>query len=215
MEGNALKMQIKFAVDDFSLEGELSVPLSDSSCAGVVICHPHPQYGGDMRNNVVQTVRNSLIQKGIAVLTFNFRGVGNSEGVYSGGEGEDRDAVAALDYLKTVDQVTDRPIGLCGYSFGAGVASRVAMQYQGLTALALISGSVQSEWINLPSIPKLIISGDRDDYVPQKDVRLLEEKLPNPREIIVVPGADHWWSPGEDALELQVGNFFEKELAVS
>ncbi|MCL0043346.1 alpha/beta hydrolase [Dehalococcoidia bacterium] len=208
-------MEIQFVADGFSLEGELLLPLSDSHCSGVVICHPHPQYGGDMHNNVVQTVRNSLIQKGIAVLTFNFRGVGNSEGTYSGGEGEGKDAVAALDYLKTVDQVTDRPIGLCGYSFGAHVASSVAMQYPGLTALGLISGVVESEWINLPSIPKLIISGDRDEYVSNKDVESLETNLPHPREIIMVPGVDHFWSPGEDVLDMHIGNFFEKELSVS
>jgi len=206
-------MQIQFEADGFSLEGELSLPISNSQCPGVVICHPHPQYGGNMLNNVVQTVRNTLAQKAIAVLTFNFRGVGNSQGTYSGGEGEDKDAIAALDYLKTVDQIAQGPIGLCGYSFGAGVASRVAMQYQGLTALGLISGSVQPEWVNLPSIAKLFISGDRDEYVSNKDVESLESNLPHPREIIMVPGVDHFWSSGEDVLNTHIGNFFERELS--
>jgi alpha/beta superfamily hydrolase len=208
-------MQIQFKSDEFLLEGDVFVPDINSSCPGVVICHPHPQFGGDMLNNVVQTVRNSLIRKRIAVLTFNFRGVGKSEGSYTGGQGEDEDAISALDYLKTIGQVMDMPIGLCGYSFGAGVASRVAMRYSDLSALVLISGVVQPEWANLPSIPKLFLSGDRDEYVSEQDRILLESTLRPPREIVLVEDVDHWWSPGEDILDSQVGNFFGQELSAS
>ena len=76
------------------LEALLAVP--ESPKAGLVVCHPHPLYGGDMENPVVVRVVEVAQGVGIATLRFNFRGVGASGGVHAGGKDEQDDVAAAL-----------------------------------------------------------------------------------------------------------------------
>src|SRR5438445_631443 len=103
-----------------TLEARLAVPASPGG--GIVICHPHPLYGGDMDNPVVVRVQEVCAELGLATLRFNFRSVGGSTGSHANGVGEQDDAVAALHVLaKTVG---DRPLAIAGYSFGARVAAR-------------------------------------------------------------------------------------------
>ena len=63
---------------------------------GVVVCHPRPQYGGDMENNVVLAACRALAERGCAALRFNFRGIGRSEGDFDPGQDAQADARAAL-----------------------------------------------------------------------------------------------------------------------
>ena len=65
-----------------------------------LICHPHPQFGGTMDNKVVQTLAKAFVELGFATMRFNFRGVGNSAGVFDDGVGETEDAAAALEWAK-------------------------------------------------------------------------------------------------------------------
>src|SRR5438094_10611387 len=98
-----------------TLEARLAVPASPGG--GVVICHPHPLYGGDMDNPVVVRVQQVCADLGLATLRFNFRGVGGSSGTHGGGGAEQDDARAALDALSKATGA--RPLGIAGYSFGA------------------------------------------------------------------------------------------------
>src|SRR5438093_5275897 len=93
---------------------------------GVVVCHPHPMYGGDMHNNVVDAVCETAVTEGIAALRFNFRGIGASEGRYDNGVGEQDDVRAALAYLRELPEVDSARVALAGYSFGAAVALQAA-----------------------------------------------------------------------------------------
>src|SRR2546427_10424435 len=68
---------------DVALESRLAVP--PGAPAGVVICHPHPLYGGDMDNPVVVRVQQVCADLGLATLRFNFRGGGGSSGTHGGG----------------------------------------------------------------------------------------------------------------------------------
>ena len=79
-------MHVTFPSADLTLEGHLTLP-PGATRAGV-ICHPHPQYGGDMHNPVVGAIEAGLQRAGFATLRFNFRGVGRSTGAYDGGSGE-------------------------------------------------------------------------------------------------------------------------------
>src|SRR5437899_2083890 len=103
-----------------ALEGRLAAPAT-ATRAGAVLCHPHPEYGGSMDNAVVVTVAAALVAGGFATLRFNFGGVGQSEGAFSGGPVEIDDARAALGVLAEMLRPGD-PIILVGYSFGAWVA---------------------------------------------------------------------------------------------
>src|SRR5579863_8869759 len=88
-----------------------------------VVCHPHPLYSGTMHNKVVFQAAKSLHKCGAAVLRFNFRGVGKSEGTYDHGQGEQGDVRAAIDYLAA--ELPGLPILVAGFSFGSSVGLRV------------------------------------------------------------------------------------------
>src|SRR5437870_10480649 len=127
---------------DIVLVGRLAVPAG--ARAGVVICHPHPLYGGDMDNPVVVRVAEVCRQLGLATLRFNFRGVGASTGQHGQGRDERHDVTAALAHFASV-LPSDAPLGLAGYSFGAAVAARVAgerAEAPPLTAVALVAPPV-------------------------------------------------------------------------
>jgi alpha/beta superfamily hydrolase len=106
---------VTFNTDGLTLEGLLHLP-PVTPCPGVVVAHPHPQYGGDMHNNVVHALCRAVNSVGAAALRFNFRGVGASEGSFDNGVGEQRDVAGALEYLRALPEITAR-IALVGYSF--------------------------------------------------------------------------------------------------
>ena len=90
---------IAFPCGEISLEGVLHLPDGEGTFPGVVVCHPHPLYGGDMENNVVITICQAMVARSVAALRFNFRGAGGSGGQFGGGVKERDDVTAALDYL--------------------------------------------------------------------------------------------------------------------
>ncbi|MEM9036762.1 MAG: alpha/beta hydrolase [Actinomycetota bacterium] len=108
--------------DGLSLEGALSLPSGDV-VAAMTLAHPHPAYGGDMHAGVVGLLPELLVPHGIAVLRWNFRGVGRSAGAHAGGADEPLDVVAALDHLDGLGLGV--PIHLAGWSFGADVSLAV------------------------------------------------------------------------------------------
>ena len=116
------KRRVSFQSGSFSLEGVLSVPVGPDPAPAVLVCHPHPLYGGSMSNNVVNAVFDTLVEARFAALKFNFRGVGESQGSFTHGLGEGQDVVAALHLLHSLPEVDSLRIGLIGYSAGAGFA---------------------------------------------------------------------------------------------
>ena len=82
-----MEEHLTFPVGDISLEGLFSTP-QDTPQIGAILCHPHPLYGGEMRNNVVSALADTFQKAGIATLRFNFRGVGQSGGQHGEGEAE-------------------------------------------------------------------------------------------------------------------------------
>jgi len=149
---------------DAQLEALLHVPEGDGPFSGAVICHPHPQYGGDMYNNVVGALVRACLGEGLAALRFNFRGVGESGGAYDGGEGETDDVVAALECLRSLPEIDPERVVLAGYSFGAMMALRVASGREDLAAVVSVSNPTQrgpKVEIHLKA-PALFVTGDRD-----------------------------------------------------
>ena len=107
--------------DGLALEAELA--LAARAAGAVVLCHPHPQYGGTMRSLVISVLFNELPAAGYSCLRFNFRGVEGSQGTYDHGRGEALDVVGAIDALQVAEP--DRPIALVGWSFGGDMALSV------------------------------------------------------------------------------------------
>ncbi len=177
--------------------GELEAILEFPGDAGIngvaVVCHPHPQHGGTMHNKVAHTLARSFVRSNFAVLRFNFRGTEGSEGVYDNGVGELDDALAALAWIR--QQKVEGPLWLAGFSFGAAIAVRaaVARDVDGLISVApaiyRFAGNLDAQ----PDCPWLIIQGDEDELVEiDETVEWLDSLDPGP-ELLVVPGAEHFF----------------------
>ncbi len=124
---------------DITLETAWHFPETKKPWPAVVVCHPHPLYGGTMSSNVVFGICQALAERAIAALRFNFRGVGKSGGEFGEGVGEQEDVKAALDFAIATDGIDTERIGLAGYSFGGMVALPVAIRDERVKKLALVS----------------------------------------------------------------------------
>jgi len=206
-----IEEHVTFSGIGLELEGMLLQPQGEPPFPAVVVCHPHPQYGGDMNNNVVLAICHALEAVSIVSLRFNFRGVGRSGGSYSKGIGEQEDAKAALSFMSKLTNVDPERIGLAGYSFGTVVALPVALDSQQVRAIALISPVISQEsWQQLDSYenPKLILSGSNDFLVSSRDVQQRVGQGMQPNRCEVVPGADHFWLGYEGVISEKVSTFF-------
>jgi len=161
---------------------------------GVVITHPHPLYGGTMRNPVVEAVQSAYAHHGYATLRFNFRGVGSSQGDHDNGVGEQDDVRAAIAYVNQRDITT---VDLAGYSFGAWVNSGVAAdKHTPIESMMMVSppvGLIDFKNVSALSCLNLIVTGSRDDIAPVNRIR---ELLPtwNPDvQFEVIDGCDHFY----------------------
>jgi alpha/beta superfamily hydrolase len=212
----ALSIPWEHRDEQIMLEGTLSAPDGEGPHPAVALCHPHPRFGGDMHNNVVSAVADALVQRGIAAIRFNFRGVGGSGGQHDDGAGEQADARAALAYASLLPEVDGDRIGLAGYSFGAGIAAAVATG-AAVSALALIAlplralsdqPSALAEYPN----PALLLAGDSDDICPRAALIELAASLGSGVETRIVAGADHFWFGHEQEAGASAGEFFAARL---
>ena len=206
--------------DEIALEGTLFSPDRQEPSPAVVICHPHPQFGGDMHNNVVSAVVDALVERDIAAIRFNFRGVGGSGGRHDNGDGEQADVRAALDHASTLPAVAGDRIGLAGYSFGAGMAAAVAADAAAgkrvpalaLIALPLGAGDDRASAPTAYPNPVLLIAGSNDQGCPEDALGELASSLGDAAETRIVAGADHFWFGHERAAGAIVGEFFAARL---
>jgi uncharacterized protein len=207
--------------DGVGLEGELRLPEGDVRGTAVV-CHPHPRYGGSKDHPILWALRSELAAKrGFAVLLFNFRGVMGSGGTYSGGRAELLDVAAALDRVRAVDPAV--PSLLCGWSFGANVALREAIDDDRVGALALIGLPLDPKDVTLPELPPpavlkvfrrpvIMLAGERDEFCPADMLRAFGKNLPEGK-VTVLEGTDHFlWRREKEAAAL-VGDFVSRVLA--
>jgi alpha/beta superfamily hydrolase len=180
---------------DLSLEALLHLPDGDGPFPGAVICHPHPQYGGDMYNNVVGALIRACLGAGVAALRFNFRGVGESEGVYDNGVGEQDDVRAAIDHSRTFPEIDPGRIVLAGYSFGAMVGLRVASHRDDLAAVVSVSNpTVRGPNVEIRLLaPMLFVTGDRDEYCDGALLQEYRDQLGDDVTVEVLEGVDHFW----------------------
>jgi len=168
--------------EGLALEGILRMPDGDVRGAAVV-CHSHPLFGGSKDHPLLWAVRAALARAGFAVLAFNYRGVMGSQGTHGFGIGEVADTRAALDFVR---QRAAGPVLLVGWSFGANVALREAIDDPNVQALALLGTPLAADRLpNLPPLPPaealagygrpvLLLSGEQDPFSPPR-------RAPDPR----------------------------------
>jgi len=204
------RVHITFPCADISLEGVWHFPEGSGPFPAVIVCHPHPLYGGSMSSNVVFYICQALAEASIAALRFNFRGVGKSQGEFGGGRPEQNDIKAALDFVLSTDNIDHQRIGLAGYSFGGGVAVPVAVEDEKIKMLALVSPALMDGGEQLKEYikPKFIIIGENDDVIAQRELRELAGEIPEPKQYQVIAGADHFWAGYEEEVARRVTEFF-------
>ncbi len=159
----------------------------------VVVCHPHPRFGGTMRNKVVYWMARAFEEAGCSVLRFNFRGVEQSEGHWDAGHGEVEDAQAALNWLQEMHP--DSPLWLAGFSFGtyAGLqAARNDSRVERMFAVAPAVNLWDFSFLDGDTRPLTVVSGTADELVPFASVEAWVAKHPH-INFQVIEGAGHFF----------------------
>ena len=181
------------------LEAILDLPDGCNQC--VVLCHPHPMYGGTMDDHVVSNMASAIIASGIGVVRFNFRGVGTSEGTHDKGRGETDDLLAVADYLKQQCGVTSIIVG--GYSFGAVVALNAIEKTNAVSAILVAPPVKVMDTGATPDIPTLVVLGELDDIV---DVTQTAEFF-NQASVTVIKNADHFFAGADSEIQNCIEEF--------
>ena len=204
------------SADGLRLEGEIDRP--GQPVAVLVLCHPHPKMGGTMNAPLLKALRDRLLDQGWAVVRFNFRGIGTSEGESSTGTAEVADAQGAVTSARRA--FPSLPVAVAGWSFGGAVALRVASKDPGLAACVGVAPAIVAR----PGItdgapapdgfafegPTLLVCGANDEQISPDDCRTWAEWAGARYEEI--PGANHFfWAKYEPLAEL-VGDFLDNAV---
>jgi alpha/beta superfamily hydrolase len=187
------------------LECLLEEPEDMAPRLAAVVCHPHPLYGGTMHNKVVYRIARGLRRAGIVVLRFNFRGVGRSHGEHAHLTGEIEDARAALQWLRA--RYPELPFALAGFSFGARVITRLGCalaEARFLLAAGYPTRHGSNDYLETCVVPKVFIQSTQDQYGPRMELEEIYARLPEPKQLIWIEAADHFFAGGLEDLEEQV-----------
>ncbi len=174
----------------------------------LVFCHPHPKMGGTMNAPLLLAIRDRLMRDGWAVLRFNFRGIGDSDGESSLGIDEVEDAMAAID--EAHQRFPETPVCIAGWSFGAAVAVRVAAERDDLAVCLAIAPAIKEkpgvtaglpppEEVDLKA-PTHFIVGINDDLVDPDACQAWAAEAG--ATCLVMKGANHFfWGKYDDLSE--------------
>jgi alpha/beta superfamily hydrolase len=155
----------------------------------------------------------ALLERSIACLSFNFRGVGASQGTYSGGKHEGEDVLAALDFLEGLDMIDRSRILVGGFSFGCWIGLEAACKDSRASHLLGVSPPVNGHdltFLSREERPSALIAGELDyDYCEAEKFQELMDSIPAPKLGVIVPGADHFHSGLEDLVAGEIGRFLD------
>lgn len=190
------------------LEARLDLP-DGPPRAAVVLAHPLPTLGGTMHTRGVFQSAKALTRIGCVVLRFNFRGVGTSPGAFDNGIGEVDDFRAALNEMH--DRYPALPLWAAGFSFGAWVALETGATDPRVSALIGIAPPVKGHGLEFVHTidcakPKFFLQGDLDELCLLRDLRTFYARLPEPKDLIVIDGADHLFEGRTQELGEAIGD---------
>jgi hypothetical protein len=184
------------------LEALLEEPEREQPRMAAVLCHPHPLYGGTMHNKVVYRMARGLRRAGVVALRFNFRGVNRSEGEHGNPTGEIEDARAALAWLR--QRYPDLPYALAGFSFGARAIASLGCEI-GDARLLLAAGFPTrmggAECLESCPTAKIFVQSTHDEFSPRGELEELFARLAEPKRLVWVEAADHFFAGALDTLE--------------
>ncbi len=210
--------EVIFAGPEGRLEGRYH-PAGDAAPLGIVL-HAHPKGGGSMNDPVVLMLFDMLKDRGFAVLRFNFRGVGRSQGVFDHGVGELSDAASALDWMQGLPQNANAPFcWVAGYSFGAWISMQLLMrrpEVRGFTSVAPPMNMYDFSFLAPCPASGLVINGSQDQVVPPDEVERVVTKIRTQKDITVdhqvLDGANHFFDGHLDDLERRCADYLDMRL---
>ncbi|MGI8988187.1 MAG: alpha/beta hydrolase [Bryobacteraceae bacterium] len=191
------------------LEALLEEPEEGSPREACLVCHPHPLYGGTMHNKVVHRMARGLRKSGSVVLRFNFRGVSRSAGMHDDGIGEVDDARAALAWLQ--QRYPEIPYALAGFSFGSRVILRLGCSLENpnparLIAVGFPTQRESTEYLSQCRLPKFFVQSANDEHGPKAELESLYATVAEPKRLIFIEAADHFFAGNLDGLEEAIAN---------
>lgn len=190
-----------------ALEALLEEPDDMAPRLAVLVCHPHPLYGGTMHNKVVYRLARGLRRSGAVVLRFNFRGVGRSEGEHGHMAGEIEDARAALALLR--ERYAGLPFALAGFSFGSRVITRLGCEAEGarfLMAAGFPTRMGDADYLAACRVPKCFLQCTHDEFAPRAQFEGLFSSIAEPKQVVWIEAADHFFAGALEELEEQIVN---------
>lgn len=155
-----------------------------------IICHPHPLYKGSMKNKVVTTVAQACAAQNISWISFNFRGVGDSEGQYIDVEAAYLDCLAVKAW---VEKNFCKPNWVIGFSFGAFIAKLLVARNK-LVNLVLIAPPVARfgfEKLDSSYNSSLILA--ENDEIAKLDKALAWAKMQELKQTVIIEQAGHFF----------------------
>jgi len=164
-----------------------------------------------MHNKVVYRIARAFQDAGFGVLRFNFRGVGLSQGTHDNGRGEEDDLRAAMSFME--GKFRGAQLWLAGFSFGSAVMMRVGCNDPRPVALAAAGFPVSKyEFQDLATCnkPKLFVQGSLDQFGPVDELTRLFASLPEPKELAIIDGADHFFEGRLSELNAAVARFIDE-----
>ncbi|HXL67860.1 MAG TPA: alpha/beta hydrolase [Xanthobacteraceae bacterium] len=209
--------EVIFAGEDGRIEGRFHPGRSRTSPIAIIL-HPHPQFGGTMNNPLVYHLYYTFANRGFAVLRFNFRGVGRSQGAFDHGQGELSDAASALDWVQA-NNPDARACWIAGCSFGAWIGMQLLMrrpEVEGFISVAAPASLYDFSFLAPCPSSGLFIHGDKDAVVPIAAVGQLVEKLKTQKGIIIeqqlIRGANHFFDGKIEQLMESVNEYLDRRL---
>ncbi len=199
------------------LEGRYQ-PAKETGAPIALILHPHPQFGGTMNNRATYEMYNIFKERGFAVLRFNFRGVGRSQGEFDLGVGELSDAATALDYLQSQNPGA-KSVWVAGYSFGSWISMQLLMRRPEIVGFITAAPNANVfDFSFLAPCPSsgLVLHGTADRVCPVEDARKMVERTRVQKgrtiEFDTIDGADHFFESHMDEFVEKIGAYIDKRF---
>lgn len=189
------------------LEALLKEPAEEVSRL-VIVCHPHPLFGGTMHNKIVYRIAKAFLNEGFATIRFNFRGTGRSHGAHDEGNGEQDDLRAVIRFAE--EKYTGAELWLAGFSFGARVVLSVGCSESRARALVAAGTPVSKyDFSNFDGCdkPKLFVHGGQDEFGSVEDLDKFVAGVSGSSQVKIVKGADHFFKDRLDEVQQIVSEF--------
>ena len=185
-----------------------------------IVLHPHPQYGGTMKNKVVQAVYNTFLENDFSVIKINFRGVGKSEGIFDNGQGELSDAAAALDWIER-ENLDYSQCWVSGFSFGSLICMQLIMRRPEVNNFIAISPQPNAyDFSFLAPCPTSgqVVYSDNDELVTKESIQELDRRIKSQKGIEVifseVKDSNHFFKGKEEELRIEIEKYIKEKTAL-